>query len=82
LRLTAVPGWHASIDGRPLALRSWASGLMLEAKVGPGEHVLVVHYWPDAFTAGIVVGAGAAVGLAVTASAGVVLGRRRRRRAS
>ncbi len=80
LRLTAVPGWHASIDGRPLALRSWASGLMLEAKVGPGEHVLVVHYWPDAFTAGIVVGAGAAVGLVVTASAGVVVRRRRRRR--
>ena len=32
LRLTAVPGWHATIDGRPWRCIPWASGLMLEAR--------------------------------------------------
>jgi hypothetical protein len=80
LRLTAVPGWHASIDGRPLALESWASGLMLQANVGAGRHVVELHYWPDTFTAGLVVAASSAAGLVVALSASVVLGRRRRRR--
>ncbi len=30
LRLTNVPGWRATIDGRPVALTPWANGLMLE----------------------------------------------------
>ncbi len=80
LRLTNVPGWDATIDGRPLPLTPWASGLMLQARVPPGRHVVELHYWPRAFTAGIVVAGGVAVGLVVTASTGLVLGRRRRRR--
>jgi hypothetical protein len=78
LRLTAVPGWHASIDGHSLALQPWASGSMLEARVPAGRHVVELHYWPDAFNAGIAVGGAVVVGLAVTISIGAVRGRRRR----
>jgi hypothetical protein len=78
LRLTAVPGWHASIDGHSLALQPWASGSMLEARVPAGRHVVELHYWPDAFNAGIAVGGAVVVGLVVTISIGAVRGRRRR----
>ncbi|MGA2522375.1 MAG: YfhO family protein [Acidimicrobiales bacterium] len=54
LRVTALPGWSATIDGRPLSLRSWASGSMLEAEVPAGHHVVELQYWPKAFTEGIV----------------------------
>jgi len=77
LRLTALPGWHATIDGRPLALGHWATGAMLEARVPAGHHVVELRYWPGLFTAGlgvaVVVLAGFAVAIVVTS---------RRRRAS
>ncbi len=80
LRLTDVPGWHATVDGQPLTLQSWAGGLMLQARVPPGRHVVELHYWPDAFTAGVAVGGATVVGLVAAASAGVVLKRRPRSR--
>jgi hypothetical protein len=52
LHLSDLPGWAATIDGRPLALRTFA-GSMLEATVPAGHHVVVVHYWPKAFTYGL-----------------------------
>ncbi len=79
LRLTDVPGWNATIDGRPLALQSWASGLMLQARVPAGRHVVELQYWPAAFTVGIVVAGSIVVGGAVAMTTGVILGRRRRR---
>lgn len=83
LRVTGVPGWHATIGGRPLALERWAHGAMLEAKVPPGHWVVELSYWPTAFSAGIVV---ALVTLAVLVGTGVagIAGswRRRRRRAA
>jgi hypothetical protein len=79
LRLTAVPGWHATIDGRSLALQPWASGLMLQARVPAGHHVVELHYWPTAFTAGLAVAGVVFVGLAAAIPTAVVLGRRRRR---
>ena len=75
LRLTDVPGWHASIDGRPLPLTTFA-GVMLQARVPPGRHTIELHYWPATFTSGIVLAAIAAVGLVVAL---VVDGLRRRR---
>jgi hypothetical protein len=54
LRITDVPGWHATIDGRPLAVMSFA-GVMLQAVIPPGHHVVELHYWPTLFTVGIVV---------------------------
>ena len=53
LRLTNVPGWHGSIDGRPLSLVPF-SDVMLEARIPPGHHTIELHYWPTAFTVGIV----------------------------
>jgi hypothetical protein len=73
--LTDVPGWHASIDGKPLALEPY-SGVMLQARIPPGHHVIVLSYWPTAFTVGIVLASISAVGL-VTA---LVVGSTRRRR--
>lgn len=51
LRLSAVPGWHATIDGRPLELRRWHD-VMLQAIVPPGRHVVLLSYQPTAFTVG------------------------------
>lgn len=53
LRVTAAPGWHATIDGRPLALGTWASHLMLQAEVPAGRHVVQLQYWPTSFSAGL-----------------------------
>jgi hypothetical protein len=68
LRLTDVPGWHASIDGRPLALERFA-GMMLEARIPPGSHHVELHYWPDTFDVGLVL---AAVAVLALAGAGVL----------
>jgi hypothetical protein len=62
LRLTDVPGWHASIDGHPLALSQF-SGFMLQARIPPGRHHIELHYWPDTFTVGLVLAAVAVLGL-------------------
>ncbi len=53
LRLTNLPGWHATIDGRPLRLDAF-TGVMLQARIPPGHHVVDLHYWPDAFNVGLV----------------------------
>jgi hypothetical protein len=53
LRLTNVPGWTATLDGRPLALSTFA-GSMLQARVPPGVHQIALRYWPKALTLGIV----------------------------
>ena len=78
LRLTDVPGWHATIDGKPLSLEPWAQATMLEAKVPAGSHVVELHYWPDLFSVGIVIAVVVAVGLA--AAGGIVAVRTRRGR--
>ena len=77
LRLTDVPGWHATIDGRPLPLTTFA-GVMLQARVPPGRHTIELHYWPATFTWGIVLAAMAAIGLV----AALVIDALRRRRTS
>lgn len=64
LRLTDVPGWHATLDGHPLALSQWA-GIMLEARVPPGRHVVVVQYEPTLFTVGLLVSAATIVVMVV-----------------
>ena len=76
LRLTALPGWHATIDGRPLALTTWGDGAMWQATIPPGRHVVDLSYWPGLFSAGLVVGGAVVAGLVV---AGAVGWRRRRR---
>jgi hypothetical protein len=76
LHLTAVPGWHATIDGHDLALERY-SGVMLQARIPAGRHVVELSYWPMAFTVGLGLAAAGVVGLA----GALVVGRRRQRRA-
>jgi hypothetical protein len=64
LRLTDEPGWHATIDGRPLQLEPFA-GVMFQARIPSGHHVIELHYWPTLFTVGLIV-AGICVLLFVT----------------
>ena len=51
-RLTDLPGWRATIDGRPLTLQGY-SGVMLQARIPPGQHLVVLRYWPQTFTLGL-----------------------------
>jgi hypothetical protein len=62
LRLTDVPGWNATIDGKPLRLEDW-DGVMLQARVPPGPHVIELHYWPRALSLGIIWAVVSVVGL-------------------
>jgi Bacterial membrane protein YfhO len=63
LRVTDEPGWHATIDGQPLQLEPF-SGVMFQARIPAGHHVIELHYWPTLFTVGLLV-AGASVVLFV-----------------
>ncbi len=67
LRLTDVPGWHATIDGRPLQLSRY-SGVMLQARIPTGQHVIVLEYWPTAFTAGLLIAALTVIGFVIAFS--------------
>jgi hypothetical protein len=75
LRLTAVPGWHASVDGRPVPLQRFA-GVMLQVEVPAGHHIIELYYWPATFTTGLVLAGCAAAGLVGAAAVGLL--RRRR----
>ena len=75
LRLVDVPGWHATIDGKPLQLIRFA-GVMLQARIPPGHHTIELQYWPDTFTAGIVVAMVTVVALVLA----LALGHHRRTR--
>ncbi|MHB1518991.1 MAG: YfhO family protein [Acidimicrobiales bacterium] len=63
LHLGNAPGWHAGLDGNPLSLHT-SSGIALGARVPPGHHTVVVRYWPESFTVGIVLFALAVAGFA------------------
>lgn len=75
LRLSNVPGWHATIDGRPLPLIPFA-GAMLQARIPSGNHTIEVSYWPSTLTAGFVLAGLSAAALIV----GLVVERSRRKR--
>ena len=76
LRLTDEPGWHATIDGRPLTLEPYGK-VMLQARVPAGRHVVELRYWPERFTVGLLV-AGVTVIALVAVLVVPVIGRRRR----
>jgi hypothetical protein len=65
LRVASLPGWHATIDGRPLTLSPYLS-MMFQARIPPGRHVIELSYWPKRFTDGIVVAALGVIGLVTT----------------
>jgi hypothetical protein len=78
LRVTDVPGWHATIDGRPLDLQQF-SGFMLQARIPPGRHSITIDYWPTAFSLGLALAACSFAGLSI---ANIMAWRRRRRASS
>jgi len=81
LRLTNVPGWRATIDGRSLALEPWANGAMVEARIPPGSHVVDLHYWPPLFSDGLVIAAVVVAVLVLSIAVAVVMAMRRGRKA-
>ena len=74
LRLTNIPGWHASIDGKPLSLETF-SGVMLQAQIPGGRHKIQLHYWPDTFNVGLIL-----AGCSAAALAAALLVEQKRRR--
>ena len=74
LRVSNVPGWQATIDGRPLALTPYLT-MMMQAHIPPGHHVIEMRYWPKRFSDGLVL-AGCVL-LAFAGTAVVVVVRRR-----
>ena len=79
LHLSDVPGWYATVNGRPLRLVPYA-GTMLQARLPLGRADVVLHYWPPGFTTGIVLAVLSALALVGTLAAGRL--RRRRRLAA
>jgi len=75
LRLTDVPGWHATADGRPLGVYSW-DGVMLQVVVPAGTRHVTVWYRPTTFDLGVVLAVVGGVGALVLLAWGPV--RRRR----
>ena len=75
LHLQRVPGWSATIDGRPLALRSY-SVAMQQADVPAGHHLIRLTYRPAAFVTGLWL---ATLSLVVIGGAVLLAGRHRRR---
>ncbi len=78
LRVTDEPGWRATIDGRALPLERFA-GVMLQARVPSGRHVIELSYWPTYFTVGIVLAACSAGGLVGASLWTLRRGRQRRK---
>ncbi|HUO48635.1 MAG TPA: YfhO family protein, partial [Acidimicrobiales bacterium] len=78
IRVTSTPGWHATIDGRALALAPY-EGVMLQASVPAGTHVVAMHYAPTTFTAGVALATVVLVAAAVWLVVGEHLLPRRRR---
>jgi hypothetical protein len=77
LRLTDEPGWRATIDGHPLVLSPYA-GVMMQAHVPAGRHVIEVEYWPSLFTLGLVLAG--CCGVLLVASSALALKIRRSER--
>jgi len=66
-RITAVPGWHATIDGRPAQLRTY-DGVMQSLAVPAGDHTVHLWYDPSRILDGVWVAVAAAVVLALYGS--------------
>jgi hypothetical protein len=54
--VTAVPGLHATIDGRPLVLSSYDS-VMLKARIPNGDHIINLVYMPTRLLLGVLLAA-------------------------
>lgn len=61
-RITDVPGWHASIDGRPAKLYRFG-GIMQSLLVPRGDHRIRLWYEPSELRTGVVIALSAALTL-------------------
>lgn len=77
MRVTYVPGWHVSVDGREIPVRR-EQGLMVAATVPSGKHDVSLWYWPKELTAGIALAALAAIALVVWPGLSLFAAARRR----
>ena len=64
LRLSNVPGWRATVDGRAADVYPFAR-TMLQVRVPPGRHVVELRYWPKTFSLGIILALCAVLGLVI-----------------
>jgi hypothetical protein len=78
VRVSAVPGWHATIDGHPARLAR-TDQVMWSLALPPGRHRVRVWYLPDRIADGAAMAAAGALLLAALGGAGWW---RRRRRGS
>ncbi|MHB1725175.1 MAG: YfhO family protein [Acidimicrobiales bacterium] len=69
LHITDVSGWRATIDGKPLVLSPY-QGIMMQADVPSGNHIIVITYWPTSFSLGILLAVLAAIGLLLAMAIG------------
>jgi hypothetical protein len=76
-RITQVPGWHASIDGRPAALHSF-DGVMQSLQVPAGTHKVRLWYEPGSLRDGAVIALLAVLALMLAGGFSLRRGRRRR----
>lgn len=76
VRVTAVPGWHASIDGHAAQLHE-TDGVMWSLSVPAGTHDVRIWYWPNRLSEGLVA---AGLGAVTLLTWGTALWWRRRRR--
>jgi hypothetical protein len=74
VRVTNVPGWRATIDGRPLTLEN-SSVFELQAHIPAGTHHVQFRYWPRLFTSGLAIALVALIAL----GGAMALERRRKR---
>ncbi|MGH9296803.1 MAG: hypothetical protein ACRDZP_02360, partial [Acidimicrobiales bacterium] len=66
LHVTDVPGWHATLDGRAVALDRYGGVMMsfrLPSKLGAGPHSVRLWYWPARLTYGLAAALAAVLGL-------------------
>src|SRR5579875_176714 len=69
VRVSAVPGWHATIDGHPARLVR-TDEVMWSLALPPGRHRVRVWYLPDRIAEGVAMAAGGALLLAALGGAG------------
>ena len=77
LRVTDVPGWHATLDGRPFPCIPSLEPCS-RPECPPATHTVVLTYWPTTFTLGLLLAGLSVSGLALA----LALESRRHRRST
>jgi hypothetical protein len=80
IHISPLPGWTATLNGRPLPLHS-SDGILLEASVRPGSWNVVLTYRPQAAVVGLAAATAAIALLAGQWAVPIVVRRRRGRSA-